>query len=274
MKPVAFEYVRARDLDSALAALREGGEASRPLAGGQSLGPMLNLRLARPALLVDIGRIAALRQVERRGDVWHLGAGVTHAMVEDGAGGLDGMPAAVARTIAYRAVRNRGTVGGSLAHADPAADWLLALAAMDARVVARLGRESREIAVTALATGAFATCLAPGELLTGIRIPALSPAARWGYAKACRKAGEFADAASAVVMDATRGCARIVLGALGGPPRLIDGGAALLERATGPDALPLLREAVARAAPELDAVDVALQAGTLARALSQARSPR
>jgi carbon-monoxide dehydrogenase medium subunit len=235
---------------------------------------MLNMRLARPTLLVDIGRIAELRRVERRGDTWHLGAGVTHAMVEDGAGGLAGMLPEVARTIAYRAIRNRGTVGGSLAHADPAADWPLALAALDARVVARRGRESREIPVASLAVGAFSTCLAGDEMLTEIRIPALSGEARWGYAKACRKAGEFPEAAAAVVVDPARQFARIVLGALGGPARIVEDPHALLALEAGEATAAALREAVQRAAPSLDALDIQLQAGTLARALAQARNPR
>lgn len=274
MKPAPFDYVRASSLDSALAALREGGEASRAIAGGQSLGPMLNMRLARPALLVDISRLMELRRVERRRDAWHIGAAVTHAMVEDGAGGLEGMLTAVARTIAYRAVRNRGTVGGSLAHADPAADWPLALAALDATAIARRGKERRDIPVASLSSGAFSTSLAPDELLVEIRVPALSREARWGYAKACRKAGEFADAAAAVVVDPALGHARVALGALGGPPRLLEDPRALLDLPPGNASLPRLEEVVARAAPALDWIDVRLQAATLARALAQARNPR
>jgi carbon-monoxide dehydrogenase medium subunit len=273
MKPVAFDYVRPRDLDSALAALAEGGDASRVLAGGQSLGPMLNLRLVRPALLIDIGRIAALHGVERRGDVWHVGAITTHAMLEDGTGGIDGMVAFVARGIAYRAVRNRGTIGGSLAHADPAADWPLALAALGATALARRGRETREIAVASLAAGAFSTCLAADEILTTVRIPALSRQARWGYAKACRKAGELAEAAAAVVTDPSRGHSRIVLGALGRPARIIDESISLLAPSGNID-LARLEAAVARTAPELDAIEIRMQAGTLARALRQAQVAR
>jgi carbon-monoxide dehydrogenase medium subunit len=273
MKPAAFDYTRPRDLASALAALAEGGEASRVIAGGQSLGPMLNLRLARPSLLVDIGRIPGLRGVELRGGFWHIGAMTTHAMLEDGATaiGADGMIPHVARGIAYRAVRNRGTVGGSLAHADPAGDWPLALAALDATVVARRRSESREISVTALPQNAFNTCLAQDEILTAVRVPVPSAAMRWGYVKACRKAGELAEAAAAVVIDPQRGYARMVIGALGGPARVIDASGNTWADAGETHTFERLEALVAATAPELDFVERRLCTATLARALVQAK---
>jgi carbon-monoxide dehydrogenase medium subunit len=274
MKPVAFEYARPRDLASALAALSGGGEASRVIAGGQSLGPMLNLRLARPSLLVDIGRIEALRGIERRRDAWHIGATTTHAMLEDRAAAMEGgaMIAFVARGIAYRAVRNRGTVGGSLAHADPAGDWPLALAALDAVAVARRGSGTREIAVAALAQNAFSTCLERDEILTAVRVPVPSAAMRWGYAKACRKAGELAEAAAAVVVDPDRRYARIVIGALGGPARIVDDPDGELARRRERHDFAELEARIAAAAPELDFVERRQCAGTLARALAQAQA--
>src|SRR6266496_4277688 len=130
MKAARFDYVRPGDVGEALAALAKA-EGAKILAGGQSLGPMLNLRLARPALLVDFSRLEALQQMEDAGRTWRIGAGVTHARLEDARGRLSGseMLCEVAAAIAYRSVRNRGTIGGSLAHADPAADWPLAHAA-------------------------------------------------------------------------------------------------------------------------------------------------
>ncbi len=135
MKPAAFDYLRPRDLGEALVALRSGAGEAKPIAGGQSLGPMLNLRLARPKLLVDVSRIrGTAEQVVDEGDGWRIGAAVTHAELEDRPlAGCEPL-ARVARLIAYRAVRNRGTVGGSLAHADPAADWPLVFATLDAQV--------------------------------------------------------------------------------------------------------------------------------------------
>ena len=124
MKAAAFEYARPRDVGEAIALLSQAKGSGKLLAGGQSLGPMLNLRLARPGLLVDISRLEELRAIEDAGDALRIGAGVTHSAIEDANGSLAGgaMLVEVAGGIAYRAVRNRGTIGGSLAHADPAAD--------------------------------------------------------------------------------------------------------------------------------------------------------
>ena len=137
MKAVAFEYERPSDIKGALALLGDDRLVVKLLAGGQSLGPMLNLRLVRPELIVDITRIAELKRVEQSPEAITVGACVTHADIEDGrvpdvTGGA--LPS-VARGIAYRAVRNRGTLGGSLVHADPAADWISALAAIGAGAV-------------------------------------------------------------------------------------------------------------------------------------------
>ena len=132
MKPAPFAYARPASLAEACELLAEEGAVA--MAGGQSLGPMLNLRLAQPRLVVDLTAIAELKRADLDGEVLDLGACVTTADVEDGrvADVAGGMLAHVARGIAYRAVRNRGTVGGSLAHADPAGDWLSALVGLGA----------------------------------------------------------------------------------------------------------------------------------------------
>ena len=145
----------AHSIAEALSAMRDAG-AAKALAGGQSLGPMLNLRLARPKLLVDVGRMESLRAIEDGGTFWRIGASVTHSALEDAK--LPGGEAlsAVARGIAYRAVRNRGTIGGSLAHADPAADWPLALAALGATLrVAGPSGPSRTMRAHTFMTGAL-----------------------------------------------------------------------------------------------------------------------
>ena len=136
MKPAAFDYARPASIAEALQMLAARPDA-KVLAGGQTLGPMLNLRLAQPALLVDITRIPELAAVSEDADAVTIGATVTHAAIEDGRvpDPTGGFLAKVARGIAYRAVRTRGTIGGSLAHADPAADWLSCLAALGAEVV-------------------------------------------------------------------------------------------------------------------------------------------
>ena len=213
MKPAAFDYRRPATLDDAIAMLADSGPAGRVIAGGQSLGPMLNLRLARPEILIDITGIAELRDVaDGDGDGVTLGACVTHAMIEDGSvpDPTNGVLARIAGGIAYRAVRNRGTIGGSLAHGDPAADWVSVLAALGAQAVA-------------FVTGAFETVLEAGEILCAIHVPALSTAARWGYYKFCRKAGDFADAMAAVLFDPKSNATRTVIGATHAQPAVIDG---------------------------------------------------
>jgi len=271
MKAAAFDYTAPRDVASLVAALAAARGEAKLIAGGQSLGPMLNLRLARPRLLVDIGGVAALRRVEDRGDRWWIGAGVTHAQIEDGAAPLpgDGMLQSVAANIAYRAVRNRGTIGGSLAHADPAADWPLALAAMDATLHVRGPQGPRALKADAYMVGAYTTAIAEDEVIEGVEVPKLSAAARWGYYKFCRKTGEFPDAAAAVVLDPQRRVARAFLGALDTAPRALSGLADQLAR-TGQWTRDDCVRAVAQAAPELDAVACATHAAVLARAIRQA----
>ena len=176
MKPVAFEYERPTTLADAAKLLGQGRGFSKVLAGGQSLGPMLNLRLAQPDLLVDITSIPELTALTDERDHLEIGACVTHADVEDGripdyTGGLFRH---VAGRIAYRAVRNRGTIGGSIAHADPAADWVSALALVDAQSMVWTNRGSRPIAVADLVISSFTTVLQPDELIRSIRVPKLS----------------------------------------------------------------------------------------------------
>jgi carbon-monoxide dehydrogenase medium subunit len=120
----------------------------------------------------------------------------------------------VASAIAYRAVRNRGTIGGSLTHADPAADWVSSLAAIGARVIVAAPQGRRTVAVEDYIIGALETALAPDEMLEAVELPKLSASARWGYFKACRKVGEFAHAIGAVLHDPDRGVCRVVLGAI------------------------------------------------------------
>jgi aerobic carbon-monoxide dehydrogenase medium subunit len=220
MKPVAFDYERPQDIGGALALAGRSDIAVKFLAGGQSLGPMLNLRLAQPDLLVDLTGIAELKQIEATRDALTLGACVTHADIEDGRvpDVTNGALAAVAAGIAYRAVRNRGTIGGSVAHADPAADWITFLAAIGAQVVIRGKTGRRTVAVEDVMTGVFETVLAPDELVTAVRIPKFSTDARWGYYKACRKVGEFAHASGAILHDPGRGVSRAVIGAIEARP--------------------------------------------------------
>lgn len=218
MKPAPFAYERPGRLTDALALLAESN--AKIIAGGQSLGPMLNLRLVEPQLVVDITALAELKQAERNGDELVLGACVTHADIEDGRipdltrGALQG----VAANIAYRAVRNRGTLGGSLSHADPAADWVSALAALGATIKVRGRNGARKIEVKSFITGALETVLSAEEITETIHIPARPSTSHWGFFKSCRKTGEFAHAIAAILIDPGAATARVVIGAIEKPP--------------------------------------------------------
>ncbi|NPV21423.1 FAD binding domain-containing protein [Bradyrhizobium aeschynomenes] len=224
MKAASFAYERPRSMSDALALLAGADGEARIMAGGQSLGPMLNLRLMQPPRIVDIAGLAELRSVERDGDALVIGACVTHADIEDGRipDVTHGVLPRIARGIAYRAVRNRGTIGGSLSHADPAADWVTTLAALGARVRLTNSKAQRDLVVTEFVQGALQTALRPGELVTAIRLPSLSPTARFGYAKACRKPGEFAHAMAAVLIEPDLSRSRVVIGAIDTTPIVVD----------------------------------------------------
>ena len=219
MKPCAFDYARPTSLAEAMA-LIAAAPAAMVLAGGQTLGPMLNLRLAQPSLLVDITRIPDLAATAEERDAVTIGATVTHAAIEDGRipDPTQGFLPRVAHGIAYRAVRTRGTIGGSLAYADPAADWIACLAALGAEaVIAGPHGAQRKVALTNLVLGAMQSAVAPGELITAVRVPKFSPAARFGYHKICRRAGEYAEAIGVAVADPARGRYRLVASTTGAP---------------------------------------------------------
>lgn len=230
MKPAPFTYQRAATLADAIAGLRAFGDRGRLIAGGQSLGPMLNLRLAQPTQILDISRLDDLRRAEIEGDVLAIGACVTHAQIEDGkiSDVTLGLMPHIARGIAYRAVRNRGTIGGSMAHADPAADWLTTMIALDASLRLSSSEGQRETKVADFVKGAMDTAIREGELITHVLVPRLSPAAHWGHAKYAKKLGDFAESMAVAVVDPTRQLARVVLGRRAEPPTLMRAVSALL----------------------------------------------
>jgi len=229
VKAAAFAYQRPADLKAALALIAASGGAAKIMAGGQSLGPMLNLRLITPDQIIDISGLAELKQADRSGEELVIGACVTHGDIEDGRihDVTRGAMARIAAAIAYRAVRNRGTIGGSLCHADPAADWVSALAALSARVTLRSLKGTRHLAVEHFVTGALQSALREGEIVEAIRVPKLRPAAHFGYVKACRKPGEFADAIAALLIDPDAGTARAVIGAVDAAPIVLGDAAEL-----------------------------------------------
>jgi carbon-monoxide dehydrogenase medium subunit len=166
-----------------------------------------------------------------------LGACVTHAAIEDGrvADPSRGLMPRVAATLAYRAIRTRGTIGGSLALSDPAAEWPAVLTALDAEVVVCGAGGRRAIRCAEFTTGIFETRLAADEIIESVRVPKLSADARWGYLKLCRKAGEFADALAVVVADRARGHWRVVLGAANGAPLVLHETSRLVSAGGGGD---------------------------------------
>ncbi|WP_324741214.1 FAD binding domain-containing protein [Pseudomonas veronii] len=224
MKAAIFDYVRPKNLTAGLEALSDQSAGIVKVMGGsQSLGPMLNLRLARPNKVVDVSGFPEMQQVVEDGNWLVVGASITHSQIEDGIfPQLRGsLLSEVAPQIAYRAIRNRGTIGGSLAHADPAADWVLVAFALGAEVELQSSRGKRRLSMPEFMLGAYTTALAEDELISAVRLPRLGQRAVWGYHKLCRKTGEFAEASCCAVFDPDRGLARIVLGALDGPPSLL-----------------------------------------------------
>jgi carbon-monoxide dehydrogenase medium subunit len=232
MKPVAFEYARPRELPAALDLLSTSSGEAKVMAGAQSLGPMLNLRLAQPRLVVDVRALSDLQAVHETSEAVFLGSCTTHAAIEDGRvpDPTRGLMREVAANIAYRAVRNRGTIGGSLCHADPAADWPNVLPLLAAVAVVASPGQRRDVPLERFMIGAFSTALEQNEILLGIRVPRLSASARWGHYKFCRKPGEFAEAMGAVLIDEDRGICRAVVGAVHGAPHVIEDARFLVER--------------------------------------------
>ena len=235
MKPAPFDYARAESLDEAIGLLSAADGEARPLAGGQSLGPMLNLRIARPTLLVDLAPVAELREVSQDEDGVTVGASVVHSAIEDGAvpDPTGGLMKRAATGIAYRAVRNRGTIGGSLAHADPAGDWAPVMMALGASLGIRGPEGGRSVDADAFITDPLTTVLEPGEIVEAIRIPRLSAAARWGHYKLCVKPGDFAESLAVVVRDPDRDRCRAALAGPTHAPILLDGVAGLIGGADG-----------------------------------------
>jgi carbon-monoxide dehydrogenase medium subunit len=181
MIPASFEYVRPASLPEAIAALAAGGDDAKVIAGGQSLMPLLRLRLAYPELLVDTGGLDELHGVSDAGDSLVIGAGTTHYQVMHDPLITEhcGLLAQATGTVADPAVRHRGTLGGSLAHADPAGDLPAVILALDAVLLASGPAGAREIPAGEFFVDYLTTALAPGEILTGVRVPKLAPG--WGY---------------------------------------------------------------------------------------------
>jgi carbon-monoxide dehydrogenase medium subunit len=279
MKPARFAYARPRDLAAALDLLASEHGAIKIIAGGQSIGPMLNLRLVEPDLVLDVAGLSELRHAALEGNRLALGACVTHADIEDGRvpDVTGGAMARVASAIAYRAVRNRGTVGGSLVHADPAADWVTALLTLDAEIELASRTERRRLPLANFILGALDVALRPGELLVAVRVPALSANSRWGYVKHCRKVGEFAHAIGGVLLDPVSGQGRAVIGAVEAAPVVIADARPLFGGRIDANFVSRFDSAAANQslidAGMTDAIDRHVHATVLRRAVLQAGGP-
>ena len=213
MIPPTFRYERAATVEEALASLASHGDEAKVLAGGHSLLPMMKLRLASPGVLVDIGRIADLRQIGLDGDQVVIGTLCTHAQLAASPVVAEHLPllARAASLIGDPQVRHRGTIGGSLVHADPKADHPLAALAGGATMVVQGPRGRREIAADDFFLGYFTTAVGPDELLVEVRFPSAAGLG-WGYEKLVARANDWA-----VVGVATVG-GRIALAAMGDRP--------------------------------------------------------
>ena len=239
MKPAPFTYHRASSIDDAIAHLKGGDAIVRPLAGGQSLVPMLNLRLAPADKLVDLTRIEALRRSEERPDCIRYGALVTHAAFEDRLvpDASNGLMPFVGSQIAYRAIRTRGTIGGALALADPAADWLTTIVALEAEI-ALVGPNGRRVtAGTDFALGPYMTVIEDAELIEAIAVPRRPASECWGHYKVARKTGEYAESMAIALIDKTRVTARLVVGATDGAPLVLEKSSRDIAAGSGGEAL-------------------------------------
>ena len=222
MKSAPFVMHTPDTVEQAMSLLKSEGY-SKFIAGSQSIGPMLNLRLTQPEHLILLRNLSELREVNDEGSHIFIGAGITHAEIEDQKF-LDpsrGLMSSVAKNIAYRAVRNFGTIGGSLAHADPASDWVNLMQLLDAQFVILGSNGRREVPSADFMQAAFTTALQENEILLGVKIKKLSDKAKFSYLKFCRKVGEFAEAIGAVVIDPELGISRAIIGATAGTPYLI-----------------------------------------------------
>ena len=223
MKPPIFQYERPGSVDEALTLLAEHGDEAKVLSGGQSLVPTMNFRLARPEILIDIGQVAGLGQIERRNGHLSIGARVRHEELVHPPfdGPLGALFASAGRHIGHLPIRLRGTFGGSIAHADPVSEWCLLATALEAEIVVRSVRGERVIAIADFFEMTFTTSIADDELLTEVRVPWLGDDWVTGFSEFSRRVGDFAvvAVASAVRLEDGRVAeARIAAGGVAGTP--------------------------------------------------------
>lgn len=273
MKPVNFQLEKPDSLDEAIRCLSSKDSDAKLMGGGQSLGPMLNLRLARPDKIVKVTTIDDLRGVKELDDRIEFGAALTHDEFEDDTlpAPIAGMMQYVASGIAYRAVRNRGTIGGSICHADPAADWVSALTALDAFIRIKSSDGSERVApFVGFMQGAYRVDLEPDEIVTAVIVPRYSAGSVWGYYKICRKVGEFADAIAVWVANPEKRYSRVVFGSTAGAPVISQTlSSAIAQFGQVPDADTVKKE-LSQLVRDLDRVKLQMLAVSLQRCANQA----
>jgi carbon-monoxide dehydrogenase medium subunit len=277
MKAAIFDYAVPKTVSEASTLLGTAGVATAAIAGGQSLLPMLNLRVALPDLLVDIGRLQELKEVAATPSNIRIGALTTHAAIEDGKlpEAFGGLMQKVASKISYRAVRNHGTIGGSVALADPASDWPGCLMALGAHVRISGLKGTRSQPISEFVLGQYSTSLASDEIILGFDVPRPNAAAlRWGFFKVVRKSGAFADSIAFAVANGRGGPASVVLAAAADRPCLLSKVAERIQ--VGDRSEETLRSAIAKDVAEHvsqdDAYLMRLHTSTVLRAVQEVQA--
>jgi aerobic carbon-monoxide dehydrogenase medium subunit len=226
MKPARFSYEAPTSIGDVLAALAARGDEAKIIAGGQSLAPMMNMRIAQPGHLIDINRVSGLAEIRVQGDHLVCGALTRHADLARHVLAWTHAPmlAYAAGTIGHYAIRQRGTLGGSLAHADPAAQLPLAAVVLDARIEIASQTGSRFVAATEFFSSIFTTVLEPHELIVAVHIPVARSGEGWGFRLFTRRAGDFALALVAcTLVRSGNGCAiRLAVGGVAATPVRLD----------------------------------------------------
>ncbi len=256
MKPAPFVYHRAESADDAIARLAEYGDEAKLLAGGQSLVPAMNFRLAQPAALIDLNALDDLAYIEERSDGIAIGAMTRHRTIErsDVVARHAPLLAEAMPFIAHPQIRNRGTLGGSLAHADPAAELPVLSLVMEMRIKVRNKDGDRSIPATDFYTGLFGTALGPQDLVVEIHVPPMAPGTGWAFDEFSRRHGDYAlvGVGAEVSMDASGRCTRARIGLLSvgpGPVLAAEAGRVL-------EGQPLEPEAIAAAADLAATTDI------------------
>lgn len=276
MKAAPFDYIRPKTAAEASVLLAQDGVTTAAIAGGQSLVPMLSLRVVMIDLLVDLSRLEELKAVTETPEGLHVGALIKHAEIEDGKipDLFGGLMRRVASQISYRAVRNHGTIGGSVALADPAADWPGCLIAVGASVRVSGLRGARSQPLADFVCGTYETSLAPGEIILGFDVPRPRAPLRWGFSKVTRKSGAFASSIAYVVAQGRDGPVSVVLAAAGPRPYSLQTTAKRLQRGAGSE--DDLRTGIATdldvQVPDADAYQKRMHTATILHAIREMRN--